>query len=178
MKTAFRLPDPAVSLHRHHGLRIAETSQPHTADTPLKFADGLWSVALNTKTVSAEQVIHTARAEMLEGAGENISLSMTFDLPDLSESVYVLSPGAVYNGNRFPVIQDRYPPLPPPRGPEDPDQRPRITRVPRLSAEPGPSRLAIPSSDPAVPAIGFWFPEQRKGLWILTPERNAQGLYG
>ncbi|MCC5843647.1 MAG: hypothetical protein JJU05_05285 [Verrucomicrobia bacterium] len=144
----------------------------------LRFAEGDWNVSLETKPVAAEHVTHIACAELLKGAGGKISLSMAFDLPDWSESVYVLSPGAVYNGNRFPVIQDRYPPLPPPRGPEDPDQRPRITRVPRLSAEPGPSRLAIPSSDPAVPGIGFWFPTRRKGLWILTPERNAQGLYG
>lgn len=142
-----------------------------------KIKDALWHFHLEEDTPSPQQNLYRLTAEVKEGEARRVSVSVNLDLSDWSESVFVLSPGAIINGNRFPVIQDTYPPLPPPRSAEDPDQRPRITRVPRLSAEPGPSAFEIPSSDPAVPGIGFWFPQQKRGLWVLTPDRNSQGFF-
>lgn len=120
----------------------------------------------------------TLRTTILEGTATQASVSLDFSFPAWSERVHVLIPGAVYAGNRFPAIDATYPPLPPPLPADAPDQRPRITRVPRLSAEPGTSRIHIPSSDPAVPGIGLWFPDTGIGLWLLTPALNTLGLFG
>lgn len=171
------IPTHSVRLYRHEGVRAVESVDvPLTGDT-FSHASARWR-CIHEETTRDGGVLHTVRAEVLEGRADGVSLSLEFAFADWSPQVYVLSPGAVYNGNRFPVIADSYPPLPPPRGADDPDQRPRITRVPRLSAEPGPSRLAIPSSDPAIPGLGFWFPEQKRGFWFLTPDRNALGHFG
>lgn len=170
-------PPCQARLHQHQGVKtLASHNLPASADRHA-LAGAVWKIALSESDTDSFRDL-TLRAEVLECSAQQVSLSLDFDVPDWSEDVYVLCPGAVYNGNRFPAVPDTYPPLPPPRGADDPDQRPRITRVPRLSADPGPSRIAIPSSDPAVPGMGFWFPEQKKGLWILTPERNTLGLFG
>ena len=172
-----QIPSCKARLHQHHGVKTLESTELPSASNRLPLAEALWKVSL-TESATDGFLDLALRAEVLDGEARQVSLSLDFVLPGWSEDVYVLCPGAVYNGNRFPAIPDLYPPLPPLRGTDEPDQRPRITRVPRLSAEPGPSRFAIPSSDPAIPGMGFWFPEQQKGLWFLTPERNAQGLFG
>ncbi len=136
-----------------------------------------WEVATTTTEHASGGTLVTLRATVVSGLARQASVSLDFDFGRWSPEIYVLIPGAVYAGNRFPTIPDSYPPLPPPRSAADPDQRPRITRVPRLSAEPGPSRLEQLSSDPAVPGVGIWFPDQKRGLWLLTPERNAHGLF-
>ena len=177
MSSPKHIPTPAISLHRHEGVRLTESVPVIPGAPPRTCGPAVWQVDLQSRSASPDGVLYTLRAEVLKGKAPQVSVSLDIDLPDWSEAVYVLVPGAVYNGNRFPAIADLYPPMPPPRSADDPDQRPRITRVPRLSAEPGPSRFAIPSSDPASPGIGFWFPEQQKGLWFLTPECNAHGFF-
>ena len=176
-------PSPSAVLHRHENLRRVASITVPPSGGEFTHADARWRVTLDQDhqappASASTRTLHTLRAEVLDGVARQISLSLDFAFSDWSEEVYVLSPGAIYAGNRFPVIDDRYPPLPPARGADDPDQRPRITRVPRLSAEPGPSRIDIPSSDSAIPGMGFWFPRQKTGVWFLTPERNALGLFG
>ncbi|MCC5843449.1 MAG: hypothetical protein JJU05_04280 [Verrucomicrobia bacterium] len=168
----------SAHLHSHRRtLRIHSQLLP-LPEGDLKQSEALWRFRLEETSPAIHQRQYRLEAEVTEGEARQVSLSLDLHFPDWSEDVYVLSPGAIVNGNRFPVIPDRYPPLPPLRTADDPDQRPRISRVPRLSAEPGPSRFEIPSIDPAVPGIGFWFPDQKRCVWILTPERNTLGCFG
>ena len=171
-------PPCSVLLHRHQDLRPIESVAVPADGSDFSDDTARWRFMHEEQPQHTESTLHTVRADVLEGKATGVSLSLDFALANWSTEVYVLSPGAVYNGNRFPAVADNYPPLPPLRGVDDPDQRPRITRVPRLSAEPGPSQIAIPSSDPAVPAMGFYFPEQKRGIWFLTSDRNALGLFG
>ncbi|MCC5847278.1 MAG: hypothetical protein JJU29_04215 [Verrucomicrobia bacterium] len=168
----------SAHLHRHQGVRKIETRPLALPQGRLQTADAVWQYALAEQAPEENQRRFTLGAEVREGEAKQISVSLDFGFPQWSEAVHVLSPGAVYNGNRFPAIPDRYPPLPPLRTADEPDQRPRITRVPRLSVEAGASRIEIPSSDPAIPGMGFWFPKQQRGVWFLTPERNTQGVFG
>lgn len=144
----------------------------------LALADARFRIDLSIAADPSGGTLHTLRATVIAGPARAVSLGLDFAFAGWSERVYVLAPGAVYAGNRFPVVPDAYPPMPPCLAPDDPDPRPRITRVPRLSAEPGPSRLSIPSNDPSVPGLGFWFPESRTGLWLLTPPVGPLGLFG
>jgi hypothetical protein len=169
-------PHCSIFLHRHQGLcRIESVAVP--ADD-FSHEAARWRFTHQQLPQATDTIRHTLRAEVLEGSASGVSVSLDFALADWSSDVYVLSPGAVYNGNRFPAIADSYPPSPPERSAEDPDQRPRITRVPRLSAEPGPSRIAIPSSDPSIPGMALYYPKQQRGFWFLTPDRNALGHFG
>jgi hypothetical protein len=178
MKSPTQSPSPIPRIRHHQTLQIDESAPLQPGQETQIWRDSHLQTLLDVQSVSDETSMLHLSTHILQGPLAKVSLSLDFEFTDWSESVYVLCPGAVYNGNRFPAVPDTYPPLPPPRSAKDPDQRPRITRVPRLSAEAGRSCLAIPSSDAAVPGIGLWFPEQNRGLWILTPERNSLGLFG
>lgn len=168
-----------VGVHAHAGpRRVASRFWPITGGEGEGPSGGSWRLRVDRSEAGSGTEVITLRAQVLTGSAPGVSVSLDWHFPDWSPEVYVLLPGAVYAGNRFPVLDTLYPPLPPARRPEDPDQRPRITRVPRLSAEPGWSRLAVPSADPAVPAIGLWFPSEGIGRWLLTPAVNARGVLG
>lgn len=113
-----------------------------------------------------------------EGAALSTTAGLRFEFREWSREVYVLLPGAVYAANRFPTFSTNYPPIAPLHAASNPDRLPRQSEVPRLRYEPGPSVLRQMSSDPAFPGIGFFFPAQGRGLWILTPQKNTHGLFG
>jgi hypothetical protein len=118
------------------------------------------------------------RAALQTGVSRATTIGARFTFRDWSREVYVLLPGAVYAGNRFPAVASSYPPFPAARTASDPNRLPQQTQVPRLRYEDGPSVLRQMSSDPATPGIGFFFPQQRRGLWIMTPQKNVWGLFG
>lgn len=169
----------SASVHAHDGPRLlASTALPWPGGEAAGPSGSRWQLTATEAAAARGGRGLTLRARVEAGEARGASVSLDWFFPRWSPEVYVLLPGAVYAGNRFPALDALYPPMPPARSAGDPDQRPRITRVPRLSAEPGLSRLAVPSADPAVPAIGLWFPAEGQGLWLLTPPVNARSVLG
>lgn len=117
-------------------------------------------------------------ALLREGVEPAATIGARFSFRHWSRDVYVLLPGAVYGGNRFPAFATDYPPSAPPRAASDADRRPLQTEVPRLLAGDGASCLRQMSSDPAFPGIGLFFPDKKMALWILTSVVNSLGLFG
>lgn len=125
---------------------------------------------------SEERWEGSLQARLSEGKVQAATLGLRLEFPNWSESVYVLLPGAVYAGNRFPAYATPYPPVLPAGLPAD--APPLQSEVPRLRYEPGPSCIRQLTSDPAFPGIGLYFPESQTGHWILTPATNEFGLLG
>ncbi len=137
-----------------------------------------WSCHWSTDTHAPTRWRGRLQATLREGRSPQTSVGARFTFPDWSRDVYVLLPGAVYAGNRFPAFATSYPPPPQPRPPRDRDSLPLQTEVPRLRHEDGPSCLRQMSSDPSTPAVGLFFPRLGRGLWVVTTQANAWGLFG
>jgi hypothetical protein len=115
-------------------------------------------------------------ARLTAGQEPAATVGLRFEFPRWSRDVYVVLPGAVYADNRFPVWQTDYSPKMPTHLVRK--DLPLQTEVPRLSYEPGRSCLRQMTSDPTFPGIGFFFPDEQIGLWILTASHNELGLLG
>ncbi len=83
---------------------------------------------------------------------------------------YVLVPGAVYDGNRFRVLDRPYPPIY--DGEEAQDTEPAITDLPRLPA------FHLLAGDGSLPAIGLWDRERGTAHLVAFPAETDLGPVG
>lgn len=83
---------------------------------------------------------------------------------------YVLVPGAVYDGNRFRVLDVPYPPMYGEEG--DEDAGPLVTDVPRLPA------FHLLSGDASFPAMGVWSPSAGRAWVVSFPAATELGYTG
>jgi len=101
-----------------------------------------------------------------------VSLNVLFD--NWSTENYVIMPAAAYNGNRVDVLKYKYPPLFK-KEEYKVDMPITITDVPRLNKYPGVSQIDLNTGDLATPSLGIYFPETKKGIWILTEQASELG---
>lgn len=105
------------------------------------------------------------------GASDSVSLELVLRVADWSTAHYVFAPGAVYAGNRFPVRPQPYSPRL--AEADVAEHAPFITDVPRLSHEPGPSRLDLLAGDLAFPAIGYQDAERGTGVLLIAASHQS-----
>lgn len=117
-------------------------------------------------------VSHTFKLEKGTSSATGVSVNFTFE--NWTTDNYVILPSAAYNGNRFDVLKYGYPPL---FKKEDyrVDMPTTITDVPRLNNKDGESRMDLNTGDMSTPAMGIYFPKQKKGIWILTEQATNLG---
>ena len=146
----------------------------------LNFAGALWVCDYNSALVPdrSDAVNFSLRFHVRQGNPRNHSVGVRLIVDDWSTDNYVLIPAALYNGNRFESRHLAYPPLltdPRDIGPKVPTI---ITDVPRLNISSGPSKVQLIVGDMSTPAIGFYVPKTRQGLWLLTDQRTGLGDTG
>ncbi len=102
--------------------------------------------------------------------------ALKFSSQTWSRENYVILPGSVYAGNRFPAKAMSYPPLltDPQNCPMD---TPVITDVPRLEFDLSDGMIQQLAGDMTTPGLGVYFPAQKKGLWIFCPSLSDLGHY-
>ncbi|WP_421948162.1 hypothetical protein [Phaeodactylibacter xiamenensis] len=183
-----KLP-PDLKLHarvnqydaEHFNLLTNRYSTPLQAGSnPLALPGSAWAIQLDLEPLPGQPDILEGTATFICQSGQtpSASVSIDFEFSDWSTDNYVLMPGAVYNGNRFPYRRIRYSPkLLDPRdiGPNIPTI---ISDVPKLNVSDGPSRIQQRTGDMTLPAIGFHHPEKQEGLWLLTPPQTRLGDSG
>jgi hypothetical protein len=86
-------------------------------------------------------------------------------------------PSGLYNGNRFEVLPYPYNPLFK-RKDYDINKPITVTNVPRLNNYRGESKAEFTTGDLSTPAMGVYFPDQQKGIWIITEQGSWLGKYG
>ena len=114
----------------------------------------------------------------LSGTLNNASVSVDFDFAGWNKENYVLMPGAVYNGNRYPYVQMDYTPFFIHRNDMGLDKPLMISDNPRLNFRDGYSRIQEISGSLAIPSVGFKSAASSKGFWLCFWQRNQWGDYG
>jgi hypothetical protein len=140
--------------------------------------DSEWSIESDAKPLPGDGLAFEVIFRCLSGSLAGAAVSVDIDISEWSAEHYVLMPGAVYNGNRFPSRRIPYSPKLWFADDIGPDKPIVITDVPRLNHAAGPSRIQERSGSMAVPAVGFHSRDARRGFWLLTDQGNHLGDYG
>lgn len=169
------------ALARHAGrARIEMVHLPLDPGRPTHatFAGAQWRLDCAVQTSTPGVSTWTVRAAVESGAAQGVTGGLRWHDPAWSPANYVLIPGAVYAGNRFSALRRPYPPHIRNLGQDGRRLLLDIGHVPRLSAEPGRSRLDQTSLDAAVPGMGLYCPARHRAWLWFTPQASAHGPYG
>ncbi len=151
-----------------------------TGPLSLKFAGAEWVCDYTVAPVPdrPEAIDLVLHFKVGQGSPKNHSVGLVLTVDRWSTDNYVLIPAALYNGNRFESRHLDYPPLltdPRDIGPNVPTI---ISDVPRLDLAAGPSKVQLLSGDMSTPAIGFYAPDSKQGVWLLTDQSTRLGDTG
>jgi len=145
----------------------------------LKAGGGLWSCRTSTSPVAGrdncDEVTITIR--LLEGASKGACVGYACDLDNWDPCGYILVPAIVYNGNKFEVFGQGYPPLWRDKSRFRIDMPVTITDQPRLNKDGSPGCIELDTGNAAAPAIGFRSPDGR-GFLLVTLQRCEFGNLG
>ncbi len=115
--------------------------------------------------------------QLTSGTISNCAAAVEFEFDNWSTANYVCLPAAAYNGNRFRVTAEKYPPFF-----EKSDWRTdlpiAINDFPHLSLQPGYSALDTFTGDLSTPAAGIYSPAAGSAFWVLTEQQTRLGNSG
>jgi len=165
-------------MNPHSYSRIFIHSGEEEADE-LLIPHGEALVGTETFAASLEWPENSLALLVEETDGAPFAMSLCWDFEGWSKEVYVFLPAGAYAGNRFPSLPLPYSPRLPEELVRGTQTSPLITDVPRLSCEPGPTRLQLCSGDLACPAFG-WFDARSGKAWLALakqPEGASDWLW-
>lgn len=145
----------------------------------LEFLGTTWS--LNAKIAKVDGNENALDCEftynLVKGSLSEAGVAVNIAFANWSKENYVLIPGAAYNGNRFKVSKQPYPPM---LVKEEigVDIPVTITDVPRLNIGDGKSEIQFLAGDMATPTVGFYSPQQKRGFFIVTTQASGIGDNG
>ncbi len=136
-----------------------------------------WS-CIEAKSVSKDNHLNISYDfQLTNGVAKDAGVSVNFSFKNWDPDNYIIMPAAAYRGNKFEVRKYSYPPFFK-KGEYDANKPITITDIPRLNKHSGDSKMELTTGDLSTPAVGVYFPEINKGLWILTEQTSRFGNYG
>lgn len=146
----------------------------------LRLGESLWHVSYASQRVENNQdaIDCAATFKVAKGNVNDANVSIGLKLDPWSQLNYLLMPAAAYNGNRFRVSEQQYPPMLELEDEIGVDIPTTITDVPRLNLNEGPSIIELRTGDLATPAVGCFLDHQKKGLLLLTYQGTTLGDSG
>lgn len=165
----------SAQLQSYEGNKVKDVSgfSFNKNQAKLKNANALWTCEYMKNSINnSSSLSYTFQLQKGQAAATGVALNFVFD--EWNEENYVIMPGAAYNANRFEVIKYTYPPLFKKEKYKE-DMPITITDVPRLNKYDGKSQMDLNTGDLTTPAIGVYFPETQKGIWILTEQTTELG---
>lgn len=137
------------------------------------FDHGKAQVALRQTGENQYQLILT----VCEGTFSQVNLGAYLHLDWWNEEDgYFFSPAAVYDGNRFKVLHQTYPPMMHREDGMGPEMQTLITDVPRLNQEH--TYIHLSSGDMSVPCMGGWGKKAGKGILFYGNHGNSREYTG
>ncbi|MHB9130249.1 MAG: hypothetical protein ACYDBB_04045 [Armatimonadota bacterium] len=167
------------SHERAHALHNISSLENSTL-TP-EFAGARWeiSTALTPVPGCADALDGRVTFRVTQGAAREVAVGLEWPVAGWSREVFVMLPGAAYNGNRYPSRPYAYPPMVHELADIGMDAPILVTDVPRLNHEDGaPSRLQLLTGDVTTPCISFYDPHTGTAAILLTEQGSAFGNHG
>ncbi|MCJ8012630.1 hypothetical protein MUG84_12905 [Paenibacillus sp. KQZ6P-2] len=146
----------------------------------LMLDESLWNVSYARQSIASNEdaIDCEATFKVVKGNLNQANVAVGLRLDSWSQDNYLLMPAAAYNGNRFRVSKQQYPPMLEHEDEIGVDIPTTITDVPRLNLDEGPSKIELRTGDLATPAVGCFLHQQKKGLLLLTYQGTALGDSG
>ncbi len=126
-----------------------------------------------------EGVVRGERYEAIFAAEktlEDVSLCLSFQDPEWKREDYLLIPAAVYDGNRFKIKKQNYPPMFD-HSEYELDPPVTVTDIPHFEQE-GESVISLRAGDSSLPAVFLYHRTSGKGLAFLYECRSRHGALG
>jgi hypothetical protein len=139
-----------------------------------------WQITAKATGVNniPDAVDYTVTFKCMSGSIAQASVSIDIEFNNWSVKNYVLMPSVAYNGNKYKSKKLRYSPKLHDIKDIGIDKPIIINDVPKLNEGDGFSRIQERSGSMATPSIGFINDSLKKGVWLLTKQRNQWGDYG
>lgn len=154
-------------------------NQEITSDTRLAFekaCNSTVSLALQKTAAGADGVtVHavcTAQKALKSCAIRLVNAETNWNTEN-----YVFAPAALYNGNRFQMVDKQYPPLLTAEESKAYWGKPVLTDVPRLSLD-GNGTANLNVGDLAFPCFGYFNKTEKQGYLLFFKQENELGNFG
>ncbi len=145
----------------------------------LVFENSRWKITKEVKSLEKPGKYQvTVFLTCLSGNVENGSVSVDFNFKYWANENYVLMPGAVYNGNRYPAIVMDYMPFFYDTSMVGLNKPILLSDQPRLNYREGSSRIQERSGSMSIPSLGFRSEKSRNGFWLCFEQAGDYGDYG
>jgi hypothetical protein len=154
-------------------------AQPLPDTGELQIGGGRWSCQTQTSPVPGRQHCEdiAVTVKLLEGEAKAASVSYICEFPDWDPAGYVMMPGIVYNGNRFDVSFQPWPPLFREKSQYRVDTPITITDQPRLNKDGSPGKIELDTGACSTPAMALRTVDGR-GFLLLTKQQCEFGNLG
>ncbi|MGF7230343.1 hypothetical protein [Arachidicoccus sp.] len=144
----------------------------------LKTATAIWQYTISSVQQMKDGALQfEVKFKLERGTEQSASVAVNFNFSDWSTGNYVLIPGVVYDGNRFPMLKSGY--MPPYPSYMYFDKNLPLT----FSHDPGlalhrhePSKIELLTWSTATPGIGFLSKEKKRGFIVLTGPKTKLGV--
>ena len=146
----------------------------------ISFCNSDWQIDSEFSRIAEnnEALDGAIKLKNIKGALCNANVSVYIKVGNWSNENYVFMPAAIYNGNRFKVSEQTYPPILSEEGETGLDIPLTITDVPRLENSNGLSGIQLRAGDMSTPAVGFYDKQNKKGFFLLTTQNTPLGENG
>lgn len=146
----------------------------------VSFCNSNWEIAYEFSNVpdNKEAIDGKIKFKNISTKLYQANMSIFIKIENWSRQNYVLMPAAVYNGNRFEVSKQPYPPILSKENKIGIDIPITITDVPRLDKYNGVSNIQLRAGDMSTPAVGFYNPHNKRGFFLITTQNTPIGENG
>ncbi len=146
----------------------------------LKTKTAVWKYTISSMSQMEDGALQfDAKFKLEQGMENSTSVAVSFNFSDWSTGNYVLIPGAVYDGNRFPVLKSGYMPPYPPYMYFNKNLPLTFSDDPRLALyKDEPSKIELLTWSTATPAMSFLSKEKHQGFIVLTHSKTKLGISG
>jgi hypothetical protein len=147
----------------------------------VSFSGSNWEVssAIKRAEADADHTVYDISISFtcLSGTLTNASVSADLLFDNWDRQNYVLMPGAVYNGNRYPSVKLDYMPFATDTSQIGLNKPILLSDQPRLNYKDGYSRIQERSGAMTLPSIGFRSVKDNRGFWMCFNQGNSLGDY-
>lgn len=150
------------------------------SETLTKIGDAKIRIASACETINdsgAEKSSISASFSAMSGRLSNASIGLRISTSRLAAEDYLFSPAALYNGNKFKAVNQKYPPFLHDEDDISADMQTTITDVPRVNSDLT-GTVDLLSGDMATPCIGIFQDSQKHGILIYSKHNSKMGYIG